>query len=174
MSWSDRRTLLLALPLALPLLAAGCGFTPVYGPDGIGTKLRGQILADNPNSEEDYYLVRRLEEQLGHTVDPVYLLHYTITTDETDLAVNTEGDITRYNVLGRVRYQMVRQSDDTVMVQGDVENFTAYSASGSPVDTLSAERDATRRLMVILADQIVAVLYTSVDLSTPPSPAGPT
>lgn len=170
MSWSDRRSLL----LALPLLAAGCGFTPVYGPGGIGTQLHGRILADEPNSEEDYYFVRRFEEQLGRPTDPAYLLNYTIGTVETDLAVTSEGDITRYNLLGRVRYKLIRAADEVVMVEGDVENFTAYSASGSPVDTLTAERDAVRRLMVILANQLVAELYTSVDLSTAPAPLDPT
>lgn len=49
------------------------------------------------------------------------------------------------------------------MTSGKIENFAAYSASGSTVDTLSAERDAVRRLMVILANQLVARIYTSVD-----------
>ena len=170
MWWSDRRSLL----LALPLLAAGCGFTPVYGPGGIGTELRGHILAVEPNSEEDYMLVRRLEEQLGRPADPLYLLDYRIVTAESGQAVTTSGDITRYNLVGRVFYSLVRTSDDAVMAAGDVENFTGYSASGSTVDTLSAERDAVRRLMVILADQLVAELYTSVDLSTPsPAPLPP-
>ena len=66
MWWSDRRSLL----LALPLLAAGCGFTPVYGPDGIGTTLRGAIIADAPDSQEAYMLVRRLEEKLGRPANP--------------------------------------------------------------------------------------------------------
>ncbi len=159
MWWSDRRSLL----LALPLLAAGCGFTPVYGPDGIGTALRGKVLTDEPESPEAYLLVRQLETQLGRANDPVYRLTYVIETRETGQAVTASGDITRYNLIGRVRYRLVRQSDEAILADGAVENFAGYSASGSTVDTLSAERDAVRRLMVILADQLVAALYTSVD-----------
>lgn len=147
----------------MPLLAAGCGFSPVYGTDGIGTKLRGQVLADEPDSTEDYYFVRQLETQLGRATDPAYRLSYTITTDESGQAVTTEGDITRYNLVGTVRYELIRKSDEMVMTSGKIENFAAYSASGSTVDTLSAERDAVRRLMVILANQLVARIYTSVD-----------
>ena len=79
------------------------------------------------------------------------------------LVSTASGDITRYNLIGRVRYRLIRQSDEAVLADGKVENFAGYSASGSTVDTLSAERDAVRRLMVILADQLVTALYTSVD-----------
>ncbi|MBB95757.1 MAG: hypothetical protein CML68_14345 [Rhodobacteraceae bacterium] len=160
MWWSDRRSLL----LALPLLAAGCGFTPVYGPDGIGTTLRGAIIADAPDSQEAYMLVRRLEEKLGRPANPTYRLAYTISTLESGQAVTAAGDITRYNLNGVVRYQLIRQADEAIVLAGNVRNFAGYSASGSPVDTLSAERDAMRRLMVILADQLVAELYTSQEL----------
>ena len=170
MWWSDRRALL----LALPLLAADCGFTPVYGPDGIGTALQGQIRADEPDSEEAYMLVRRLEEKLGRPANAAYRLNYDITTIESGQAVTASGDITRYNLVGRVDYVLVRASDGAVMAAGNVENFAGYSASGSTVDTLSAERDAVRRLMVILADQLVAELYTSVDTAQPLLPPDPT
>jgi LPS-assembly lipoprotein len=45
--------------------------------------------------------------------------------------------------------------------QGRVSDFTGFSATGSTVATLAAERDATARLMVILADQIVDRLVIS-------------
>ena len=45
---------------------------------------------------------------------------------------------------------------------GVVNSFTGYSATASTVVTLAAQRDAEERLMVILADQVVARL-----LSTP-------
>ena len=36
--WSRRAA------LAVALLAAGCGFAPVYGPGGAGTRLDGQVV----------------------------------------------------------------------------------------------------------------------------------
>ncbi|WP_428926772.1 LPS assembly lipoprotein LptE [Marinibacterium sp. SX1] len=169
MWWSDRRSLL----LALPLLAAGCGFTPVYGPDGIGSALQNRVLATEPDSEEDYLLVRRIEDKIGRPTNPAYDLAYTITTVESGQAVTASGDITRYNLIGRVRYKMSRRTDGAIMAEGRISNFASYSASGSTVDTLSAERDAVRRLMVILADQLVAELYTAVDIDAPLRPADP-
>ena len=42
------------------------------------------------------------------------------------------------------------------MAGGTVSNFTSYSATGSTVAGLAARQDAARRLMVVLADQVVA------------------
>jgi LPS-assembly lipoprotein len=42
-----------------------------------------------------------------------------------------------------------------------VDSFTSYSATGSTVAGLTAKEDAGRRLMVILADQIVARLMVA-------------
>ena len=47
------------------------------------------------------------------------------------------------------------------MTSGTVNNFTAYSATGSTVATLAAERDALERLMVILGDQITTRLFAA-------------
>jgi LPS-assembly lipoprotein len=42
-----------------------------------------------------------------------------------------------------------------------VEGFTSYAATGSTVAGLSAEEDASLRLMRILADQIVSRMLAS-------------
>ena len=47
---------------------------------------------------------------------------------------------------------------DAVLLAGKVSSFTSWSASGSVVATSSAEDDAHRRLMRMLADQIVTRL----------------
>ena len=42
-----------------------------------------------------------------------------------------------------------------------MDNFVGYSATGTTVATLAAKRDATERLMTILADEIVLQLQAS-------------
>ena len=158
MSLYNRRKLLLALPLAL----AACGFTPVYGTQGTGAKLRGQVLVQEPSTQAGYILTRHLEMRLGRTSGGHrYALDLTITTDEDGLAINTSGDITRFNLLGSVDYALRDTTSGTVVTSGKVENFTAYSATGTTVASLAAERDAVERLMVILGDQITASLFAA-------------
>ena len=151
----DRRTL-----LALPLALAACGFAPVYGPGGAGSALRGRVLVQEPTTQAGYLLTRQLENRLGRAPDPRFALDMTLLTDEEGLAVNSAGDITRFNVLGEAGYALRDLGTGAVVTSGTVQNFTAYSATGSTVATLAAQGDAIERLMTILADQIVARLFT--------------
>ena len=88
----------------------------------------------------------------------------TIVTEE-GLNIDTTGNIKRYDLIGAVDYVLRDLSDGRAVVTGRVENFTGYSTTGTTVATLAAEQDAQKRLMVILADQIVTRLYAA-DLSS--------
>ncbi len=161
MSLSDRRTFLL-----LPLALAACGFTPVYGPGGNATALQGRVRVRAPEDRDDYLLVQRLEQQLGRASAPAYDLNFDVTTEAEGQAVTASGDITRYSLVGRATYELRAAGSDQVIATGEVDNFTGYSATGSTVEALAAERDAQVRLMKILADQIVTRLYATAELST--------
>lgn len=159
MSSFSRRALLF-----LPLALAACGFTPVYGPDGTATELRGRVLVDEPHDKDSYLLVRDLEQVLGQTKAPIYRLSYTLVTDTQGQAITAEGDITRFSIIGEVAYTLRKADTQTIIASGEVDNFTGYSATGSTVETLASERDAYARLMNILADQITTRLYATVQI----------
>jgi LPS-assembly lipoprotein len=161
MSLYSRRSL-----IALPLALAACGFTPVYGTGGTGARLRGQVLMQEPATQAGYLLTRHLETRLGRSSGAArYDLDLIISSDEEGLAVNRAGDITRFNLVARVDYVLRDTTTGSIVTSGKVENFTAYSAIGTTVASLAAERDAIERLMVILGDQITARLYAA-DLPT--------
>lgn len=159
MSLFDRRTLVL-----LPLALAACGFQPTYGPGGTGSALHGKVRVDAPDGVLTYFLVRRLEEQLGRADLPVYRLSIILTTAIQGQAILASGDITFYSVVGNARYTLHHIDTEQVVAKGEVDNFTGYSATGSTTETLAAQRDARERLMVILADQIARELYVTADL----------
>lgn len=161
MSSFDRRSFLI-----LPLALAACGFTPVYGPGGAGTALRGRVRVQAPDSPDSYLLVRTLEDRLGRAAGtPAYELSYTLTTETEGQAVTASNETTRYSLVGRVDYTLTSVATGTIAASGQVENFTGYSATGSTVETLAGERDASERLMTILADQVVTRLYATPDLA---------
>ena len=166
MSLLNLRTLL----LALPLVAAACGFSPVYAPGGTGTALHGQIAVQSPedirgvSGTDAYFLVQNLEQRLGRG-GSAYQLDLTLRTTEEGQAITADNDITRYSVIGTADFELTRQSDGKVAASGTVRNFTGYSAAGSPVEALAGERDAHERLMVILADQITAQILATADLT---------
>ena len=155
MSSFNRRSLLTLLALS------GCGFTPALGTGSTAAGLLGRVRAADPKDQLGFDLVRRMEERLGPPSVPVYDLNYTITTDADGVAITADGAITRYNLTGAVVWVLVRRADGLRMAGGTEDSFTAYSATGSTVAGLAAKEDAARRLMVILADQIVMRLMVA-------------
>jgi len=165
MSFSRRS--LLALLMALP----ACGFTPAYGPGGAATGLRGSIRVDEPSDAEGYYLARRLEERLGQASAPQYRLSASLALGQSGLGITPDQDITRYRIRGELTWALRNLATDTIVTDGMVRNFTAYSApvfdntrgsiAGNTVSVLTAERDARERLMTILADQLVSRLIAT-------------
>ena len=160
MSLPDRRFVLLA-----PLALAACGFTPIYGPGGNGQTLQNRVLVDPPGSQDSYLLVRELEERLGRSDDPAFALSMIINTSEARLAIDREGDTGRFNLIGIVQFSLRSLQSGQVVTSGRVENFVGYSATGTTVETLAGELDAQKRLMSVIADQIVTQLYAA-DLGT--------
>ena len=156
MSSFNRRSVLM-----LPLALAACGFTPVYGPGGTGTKLQNQVLVAAPQDRNSYLLVRRIEERIGRSDVPQYNLSLTLETREEGLGIDPDGNIDRYNLIGIAGYVLTDATSGAQVTSGTVNSFTGYSATGSTVETLASERDARERLMVILGDQIVSRLLSA-------------
>ncbi|MBW4706566.1 hypothetical protein KX928_02085 [Roseobacter sp. YSTF-M11] len=140
--------------LLLLVSLSACGFTPVYGTGGSGTKLQNNVEVSEPDTLNGFLLTQRIEERLGRSADPAYQLNVAVRTNQENLAVDSEGNITRYNLLGYAEFALLDTTAGGVIVSGSVDNFTGYSAAGTTVATQAAERDAQRRLMVLLADQI--------------------
>lgn len=155
MSSFDRRTLLISFSAL-----AGCGFTPVYGtgPSGQASDLRGRINVAAPEDVEGFELVKRLEDRLGLPEAADLSLTAQILITEEAVGFLPDGEISRFNVIGRVDWQLAEIGDGRGVASGSERSFTSYSATSTTVATTFAQRDARRRLMVILADRIVTDL----------------
>lgn len=158
---SDRRKFLTGLLAGSVITLPACGFTPVYAPGGTGDGLRGAVAVDAPDNRESYEFVKALEEQLDRNLSAPYRLRYKITTKTQGLGVTPTQEITRTQVQGAVEYKVIAAGTGKTVHEGAVSNFTSYSSQGSTVSTASAERDAYRRLMVSLADQITTRLMAT-------------
>lgn len=137
---------------------------PIYAPSGTAAALQGAVAIPEPEDEATYLLVRELEQRLGRAGAPRFDLDFALTTKDEGQAVTSSGDITRYSLVGKAEFTLTDRASGNELAKGSVRNFTGYSATGSTVETLAAERDARERLMVILADQIATQLYATADL----------
>lgn len=171
----NRRKLLLAGAAAgLFTGLASCGFTPVYGPNGGGNKLQNTILVDEPSNRDSYLLVQQLEHRLGRASTPRYGLSIALKTSQERMAISANNITTRFNVVGRATYALRDLDGGKILTTGTVNSFTGYSATGTTVATQSANTDARKRLMTILADQITTrLMIAAPDLPAPDLPAIP-
>ena len=136
---------------------AGCGLTPVYGPNGTATALRGAIAFSESETVMEYQVRARLIERLGDTVQAQYTLRVTLTETPTPATITPDGDTTRFNIFGTAVWTLTDMAG-ALAKGGEVETFTSYSATGSTVATQTARTDASARLSIALADLIVSRL----------------
>jgi len=154
--WSSNRRNLLLL-----LVFAGCGFKPALGTDGAAQKLMGRIWPAVPRDQYGFDFVKQIEARLGRVRVRDYDLTYDIATSTDGVALTADGATTRYNMIGSVTWTLTRHRDEIRMAGGRVDNFASYSATGSTVAGVSAREDAGRRLMTMLADQVVAQILAA-------------
>jgi LPS-assembly lipoprotein len=154
--WSRRLVLLSSLALA------ACGFEPVYGPGGAGTRLQGQVRVADPRTADDYAFLRRLTERLGPEDVARYELGYALRIARVAQAITPDEVTTRYSLNGTASYTLTDAATGAVVAQGEVSNFSSYSTVGTVIATTAAEQDARGRLAVMLADQVVTRLLATV------------
>lgn len=150
----DRRAVLSGLAALAGL--AGCGFTPVYGPQGAGTALLDAIALPVPFGDAAYAFNKRFEERLGRPRDTaLYDLTLTLEVTDQSIAVTATGSATRGRLIGRAIFALTDHASGKQLHQGRTNAFTGYSTTGSTVATRAAARDALERLVAILADQVI-------------------
>lgn len=163
--WSSepRRRFLARLGgLAVLGTASACGFQPVYGPGGAGTRLQGRVRIAEPKTRDDYAFLRRLTERLGPDESPDFDLAYTLRIASVGQGITPDEVTTRYSLNGTASFTLTDSATGAVVAQGEVSNFSSHSAVGSVIATTAAEQDARDRLAVMLADQVVTRLLAMV------------
>ncbi|MDE0591072.1 LPS assembly lipoprotein LptE [Halocynthiibacter sp. C4] len=162
---SYSRRYLLGLPV-VGLLAA-CGFTPVYGPEGNAEALRGTIEVKAPSNTNSYNFVKHFEERMGVGAGARYSLNYSISTKTDGVAITQSQETTRYNVIGEATYTLTEIGTGKKLASGKVQSFTSYGSTDFVISTRTSRDDAYRRLMVILADDIIDQLLANPEITAP-------
>ncbi len=68
---------------------------------------------------------------------------------------------TRYTLNGSATWSLTDRASGARIAGGTVRGFTSWSATGTTIAGLAAQEDASRRLMVMLGDQIVTRLIAA-------------
>jgi LPS-assembly lipoprotein len=156
--WSARRAALAGL---LCLLAAACGFEPLYGEhrgDVVRAELQGVRVASIPN-RSGQLLHRYIEDRIhddNDTAPALYQLEITLT--ETRQFFGIQRDLTatyaRFVVNG---YYLLRDAKtQKPVLSGNTSAYSSYNIAADPFNSIIAENDARDRAVRNLGDDLIA------------------
>ena len=157
MSSSNRRFVLLALAGL-----AACGFEPAYGPDKLVSAISNQTEFKAPTTRDGFDFVDQLERRLGRSDASAYRLEWDIAVLASNRAISAAQETLRVEFTGVATYRLLQLSDGAILDQGQVRGFTGYAQTSVSAASRSNEVDARRRLMVILADNVVTRILGAV------------
>ena len=161
------RILLLAVALAL----SGCGLRPLYGggesssvAQGLRTievgKIPGQVGWLTRNA-----LVDRLGGEANGT--GTYRLEVELDDNITGFGIRGDSATTRERRTLRARFRLVDLSNGAVVLDATAGSDAGIDVVSSEYATVAAEQSAVERLVVVVADQIVARLATFTARTAP-------
>ena len=137
------------------LLLGACGFEPVYAQSTSTNSVRNNFDLSAPTDRGTYQFYHNLKGQISDNPQAQYALSYTISQSATNSATDADGKSHRGVLKGSLAYRITRKINGETVKTGDVKGFTSYSALASSVASDAAGRDATKRLMKILSDNLV-------------------
>ncbi|TXC72300.1 hypothetical protein FSB78_16125 [Sphingomonas ginsenosidivorax] len=149
----------IALALALTSAAlSGCGLHPLYAGGGSGAVATalGQVEVAPIEGKSGWLMATALRDRLQASGTPLYRLDIRLDDQISGLGVRRDDSVSRERRVLRARYQLVRLSDGTVLVDATAGSDAGIDVVRSEYATIAAENTALERLSTIVADQIVA------------------
>ena len=109
----------------------------------------------------------RLTASLGDPTLADYRLEIAFDLKRTGVALTQQDVTTRFGIVGTATYKLVPTAGGNAVAAGVVRSVTGFSSPESETSfafaSLSAERDAERRLAVDLAEKILQRLALSAE-----------
>ena len=150
--WLSNRRNFLALSGAF---LAGCTLQPANQIQSVD-QILSSITLETPHDRRSFYFRNALEDRLGSS-DPMprYGLSYQLSTAASRSTIAPDGRSLRQQVEGTVTFMLRDLTNHVVVYTQNRRAFVGYSTNGSSAATQAAARDAERRLMQQLADEVI-------------------
>ena len=150
------------LSLLFGLFIASCSFEPAWIAKDNKTKILWQkVSLKEPSTNSEFSFNRYLTSRIGAAKDAEFFLDYEIFTETKRTALSFDGKAYRIRILGEIKFSLLHSEKDTVLLSSSVKDSLGYSDAILAVTDQASERDAYKRLMVLLGDRIVAELLSS-------------
>ena len=153
------RLRILAGALMLPVTLAGCGLQPLYsgGSTGAVAGALGQVEIAPIEGKAGWLMATALRDRMpSNGSAPLYRVDIRLDDQISGLGVRRDDSVSRERRVLRARYQLVRLSDGSVLLDATAGSDAGIDVVRSEYATIAAENTALERLSTIVADQIVA------------------
>ena len=137
------------------LLLNACGFEPAYISSNTGESITNTFDLMAPTDRGTYQFYHNLKGQISDNPEGRYALSYSISQNTTNAAIDADGKSHRSLLKGALDYKITRKTTGKTVTKNTIFGFTSYSALASSVASDASGRDATKRLMKILSDNLV-------------------
>ena len=151
-----QRVLLLGL-MAVTLSA--CGFTPLYGVQGVAPTLAAiEVVA--PPGRAGFLLREKLDDALGRgTAAPAYRLTMTLAENRYPRGVRVDNVANRYELQLVIDYSLTAVNGGVVKT-GHIQSAVTYDSADQPYASIAAEQDGQERAAAEAARKIQLDLAT--------------
>ena len=154
------------LALLFGVLIASCDFEPAWiAKDNKIKVLWQKVNLKEPITSNEFRLNRYLASRIGDAKDAEFSLEYELFTETKRTALSFDGKAYRIRILGEIKFSLLHSEKDTVLLSSSVKDSLGYSDAILAVTDQASERDAYKRLMVLLGDRIVDELLSSKIMS---------
>ena len=136
------------------LALAGCGFTPLYGEAGVGSRL-SRIAVTTQDDRLGYRVREQLEDALGRDAGqaPLWRLETTVEQSRRPLGRRIDDTATRYELTVRGSWTLT-PVDGGLPLSGVETVTTTYAAADQPYAAIAAQQDSEERVAAELARRI--------------------
>ena len=153
------------LSLLFSIFISSCSFEPAWIAGNNKSKILWQkVDLIKPKTSNEFRLNRYLVSRVGDAKDVKFLLKYELFTDTKRTALSFDGKAYRIRIQGEVKFSLIHNSKNIILVSSSVKDSLGYSDAILAVTDQASERDAYARLMVLLGDKIVDELLRSETL----------
>lgn len=145
------------------LAISACGFTPVYQTNSQGTaaNLSNIDIAMIPNEEGVImrnYLIDRMYKN-GYPLNAEYkLVTAPIKEQIIEIAIDQDDNASRAQLRQATSFQLVRVSDNQVVLSRAVRATTGYNILEGQFTTFVTRSDAREQALRLLADKVIIQL----------------
>ena len=152
MSWLRRRAA--ALVVAFSLVSGCAGFEPLYEDGSAASRIRHAVAVEASGEGLGFEIERAAAKRLGAPFEPRYIVRAGATMAESEAGVGGQAGFERIHLDGAARFDVLDIASGELLYKGAVSGSASYSSTRETFHTLTARRDARRRLGTQLGERI--------------------